>query len=96
MAKSVSSIVDAPVSETRAIDHIRNRKRAYQQTFIQNMASEIVMEDLARFCRAGKSTFDPDPRVHALLEGRREVWQRIAQHLNLTEEELYSIFVRGK
>lgn len=95
MAKSVSSVVEAP-TQARAIDLIRNRKRAYQETFIKDMASEIVMEDLARFCRAGKSTFDPDPRVHALLEGRKEVWLRIANHLNLTEEELYTIFVRGK
>lgn len=78
------------------MDVLRNRKRAYQQVFIQNIASESVLADLARFCRAGKSTFDPDPRVHALIEGRREVWQRIADHLNCTEDELYNIFVRGK
>lgn len=95
MAKSVSSIVEAETSP-RAMDVIRNRKRAYQQVFIQNIASESVIADLARFCRASKSTFDPDPRVHALLEGRREVFQRIADHLNCTEDELYTIFVRGK
>lgn len=95
MAKSVSSVVEAE-EQPRVMDVLRNRKRAYQQVFIQNIASESVLADLARFCRAGKSTFDPDPRVHALIEGRREVWQRIADHLNCTEDELYNIFVRGK
>lgn len=94
MAKTVSS--NESTETLRAIDYIRNRKRAYQQTFIKDMASEVVMADLAQFCRANKSTFDADPRVHALLEGRKEVWLRIAQHLNLTEDELYTIFVRGK
>ncbi len=94
MAKTVSSNPDAPLE--RLIDVLRNRKRAYLDTFKQDLASEAVLTDLAQFCRAGKSTFDPDPRVHALLEGRKEVWLRIANHMNLTEDELYNIFVRGK
>ena len=78
------------------MDLLRHRKQAYTKTFEKNLAVETVLADLANFCRAGKSTFDPDPRVHALLEGRKEVWLRIANHLNLTEAELYDVFVRGK
>ena len=34
----------------------------------------------------------PDARVHAVAEGRREVWLRIAQHLNLSEENLWRAY----
>lgn len=96
MAKNISSVIDTPKIENRAIDLIRNRKQAYLQTFKQNLATETVISDLAQFCRGSKSTFDPDPRIHALLEGRREVWLRIADHLNMTEDELFNKYVRGK
>ena len=96
MVKAISSTNNDTPETVRPIDIIRNRKRAYHQTFPKNLSTEAVLADLAQFCRGGKSTFDPDPRVHALLEGRREVWLRIADHLNMTEEELYNKFVRGK
>lgn len=51
-------------------------------------AQKIVLADLKRFCRADQPCFDPDPRVHALLEGRREVWLRIASALALTDDEI--------
>lgn len=48
--------------------------------------------DLARFCRADQSTFHADARVHAVLEGRREVWLRIQEHLRLSDEELFTLY----
>lgn len=51
-----------------------------------------VLKDLAEFCRARKSTFHPDARVHAPMEGRREVWLRIEDQLNLTEDQLASLY----
>jgi hypothetical protein len=51
-----------------------------------------VLNDLAAFCRANKSTFHEDPRAHAVLEGRREVWLRIQQHLQLDEDALWKIY----
>lgn len=50
-----------------------------------------VLKDLAKFCRAHKSTFHADPRIHAVLEGRREVWLKIEQMLNLSPDELYEL-----
>ena len=67
------------------------RKRAYITTFC-NPIGEQVLEDLSRFCRANKSTFHPDPHMAAKLDGRREVWLRIQQHLNLPEETLWKIY----
>ena len=72
-------------------DFLRARQRAYQQTF-SGPVQETVLQDLAKFCRATESTFHADPRVHAILEGRREVWLRIQQHLGLTEQELFRRF----
>jgi hypothetical protein len=78
-----------------AVDQIRNllriRKSSYVQTFGGHGAANLVLKDLARFCRANQSTFHADPRVHAVLEGRREVFLRIVQHLNLSAEELMQL-----
>lgn len=49
---------------------------------------DIVMADLAKFCRANESTFHTDPRAHALMEGRREVWLRIQEFLTMNADEL--------
>jgi hypothetical protein len=69
------------------------RKQAYQQTFnMENRFNCEVLADLAKFCRADKSCFHPDQRVHAVLEGRREVFLRIYQHLNLSDDELLKIY----
>lgn len=75
----------------QTFDFIRRRKRDYQLCFKQPAGQEVLI-DLARFCRASETCFDADPRKHAVLEGRREVWLRIANHLNLSSEQLYSIF----
>lgn len=85
-------------NQQRALDMIRLRKQSYANVFKTEDArfSRIVLEDLARFCRAERSAYDPDPRTHALLEGRREVWLRIADHLGLSDSELYEKFVGGK
>lgn len=72
---------------------ISQRRRAYRYVFAnENQFSKDVLADLARFCRADRSCFNPDSRVHAVLEGRREVWLRITQHLNLSEEELLRLY----
>ena len=75
--------------------YIRNRATAYKLTF-QPMqpANVIVMEDLAKFCRAFESCVIPgDHDRTLLLEGRREVWLRIAQHLNLSDDTLYALYM---
>jgi 5-hydroxyisourate hydrolase-like protein (transthyretin family) len=69
---------------------LTTRKQAYLQTF-KGIPAEKVLADLARFCRANESTFNPDPRLAANLDGRREVWLRIQQHLNMTDDELYKL-----
>jgi len=67
------------------------RKHNYQSAFA-GVGGEAVLADLARFCRADESTFNTDPRISALMEGRREVWLRITKHLNLSPNELARYF----
>lgn len=80
----MTGVIDA------AWNFLRNRKRSYLHTF-RTPAGEEVLRDLLKFCRANETTFHPDARVSAGLEGRREVWLRIQNHLNLSSEELYAL-----
>lgn len=75
----------------KAVAYLQRRRRAYITSFAGPVGA-LVLADLARFCRANESTFHPDERPHLLLEGRREVWLRIQQHLNLTDNELAAIY----
>lgn len=80
---------------------LSRRRMAYVRVFLLQdksvapMATE-VLRDLAKFCRADKSCFHKDPRAHAVLEGRREVWLRIQQHLQLTDEQLWALYDTGQ
>lgn len=67
-------------------DHLRGRKAAYQRI------PRPALEDLAFFCRANETTFHENERAQAMLEGRRQVWLRIQQHLNLSSEELMALY----
>ena len=67
------------------------RQRAYQTTFGAPVAV-TVLEDLAKFCRANESTYHESRDIAARLDGRREVWLRIANHLHLSPEQLWKIY----
>lgn len=69
---------------------LRTKRAAYIDTF-RGPQAERVLKDLARFCRASTSTFDPDARTHAFREGRREVWLRIQTMLNLPESRVQEL-----
>jgi hypothetical protein len=72
---------------------LRNRRMAYLRIFNpESRDAQVVLADLATFCRAGKTTFEPDERLTAVLEGRRQVWLRINQHLKLDEETLWRLY----
>lgn len=74
----------------KARQFIAGRQYAYKKTF-QGPLGEDVLRDLAQFCRANESTFHADARLHAVAEGRREVWLRIAHHLNLSPADLWRL-----
>lgn len=77
----------------RAKRYLTGRASAYRRVFVKDgIDVEIVLADLAKFSRANDSTGHQDPYIAARLDGRREVWLRIQHHLNLSTEELWSIY----
>ena len=77
----------------KAQEWLRSRQLAYQRVFLgHGFDTDIVLQDLAKFCRAHESTFHVEPSISDRLDGRREVWLRIAHHLHLTDEQLWSIY----
>lgn len=68
------------------------KKRHYQLVFQKTNPSDmVVLVDLFKFCRMGESTFHPDARIAAQLDGRREVALHIAKYLNLSVEQIVQL-----
>ncbi len=78
----------------KTLDFLRNRKKAYMLTF-GTPAGEEVLRDLIKFCRGAETCYHDDPRKHAVLEGRREVFLRISRHLHLNSEQLFTLYSGG-
>lgn len=82
---------------------ISGRRLAYRRLLLgddqrPNADAEIVLKDLARFCRAHRSTavFSQirgtlDPLASARADGRREVFLRIVEHLHLDDRFLTNL-----
>lgn len=79
--------------------HIRwwNLREAYRAVFRRNATpqqTKTVIDDLAEFCRASESCIvigrdgHIDTHATAVCEGRREVFLRIQQTLNLSDDAL--------
>lgn len=67
------------------------RRAAYRIVF--NAAHSIVLRDMAVFCRAFETCVVPGDRDRSLiLEGRREYWLRVMDHLNLSVDQQYRIY----
>jgi len=79
----------------RVINLLHRRRNAYRMVFT-NVDGDMVLKDLAVFCRANESCFHPDERVNAVMEGRREVWLRIQHHLKLTDDQLMQLYANTR
>lgn len=76
----------------KALSALQQRQRAYQLAFSQP-AGMAVLTDLTKFCRAVESCVIPGDRDKTLiLEGRREVFLRMTEHLHLSIEQLYALY----
>lgn len=75
----------------KARDFLHGRAQDYRTVFASPVGQR-VLADLAKFCRANESTFHADARLHAVAEGRREVWLRIQRNLELTDEQLWGLY----
>jgi hypothetical protein len=81
---------------------IRKRRYSYRRLFLGdnglNADGQMVLADLAKFCRANASTAvvspisrSVDPIATAMAEGRREVWLRIMGHLHLEDRVVLNL-----
>ena len=72
---------------------LRRRALSYQRVFLgHGVDTDVVLADLAKFCRASASTYHADPRLSDVLTGRRETFLRIAHFLKLTDDQLWSLY----
>lgn len=73
---------------------LADRQRAYMLAFGE-VAGKAVLADLAVFCRATETCVVPGDRDRTyVLEGRREVYLRIRDHLDATVEQLLEKYTR--
>lgn len=84
----------AAIIQEDALRIFTDRKRAYQLTFGSD-AGRAVLIDLEPFCRAKETCVVPGDRDKTyVLEGRRETFLRIRDHLDLTVEQLIEKYTR--
>jgi hypothetical protein len=75
----------------------RTLREAYRKVFL-HYAGQAVLADLATFCRAHETCVvarrgqPVDIQRSLVLEGRREVWIRLQDHLNLNDSQLHAIY----
>lgn len=73
---------------------LADRQRAYMLLF-KTPAGEAILADLAVFCRANETCVVPGDRDRTyVLEGRREVFLRIKDHLDLAIDQLTERYIR--
>jgi hypothetical protein len=85
-------MIEAPESKLK--EHLEKLQQAYAIVFDdRSPMAQLVMEDLAKFCRANETCFHADPRIHAVAEGRRETFLRIKQYSTLNFKALYAQIV---
>lgn len=95
-------MIDDPIirrSQAAVLNLLRNltvlRARSYRHVFMADGAisrdAEIVLADLRDLAFGNSTTFHADPYIAARRAGRREVWLRIVQHLNLDEERVQKL-----
>ena len=81
---------------------LRRRRYSYRRLFLGedglNADGQVVLADLAKFCRANSSTAivspvsrSVDPIAMAMAEGRREVWLRLTAHLHIGVRVVFNL-----
>jgi hypothetical protein len=83
---------DEAVSEAQSL--LRSRREAYVRVFSDRAVAgdgALVLADLKKFCRGNQTPWHSDPRIHALLTGRFEVFTRINQHMTLNFDDLWTL-----
>lgn len=64
--------------------------RSYREIF-RSEAGKRVLRDLAKVCHAASTTFDENPSEQARKEGKRQIWLRIQNMINLSDDEITAL-----
>jgi hypothetical protein len=86
----------------KLLQRLQRRKYAYRRLFLgddgPSADGQIILTDLAKFCKATQSTVvvspisrQVDPIASAMAEGRREVWLRIMAHLHIEDRVIFNL-----
>ena len=75
-----------------ALQKLGFRQRAYQSAFGEGSPGHMVMVDLALYCKAFKTDDVQEPNTLMRMQGRRDVFFRIFDHLKLTPNELEAVY----
>lgn len=75
------------------VENLKNRSLSYKNCFdLSKLEARAVLTDLALFCRMFTTTREPNQKEDpAVLEGRRQVFLRIQEHLQFDQQQLYQL-----
>lgn len=80
------------------LDFMRRLFGRTQKSYVMSIGSPAgkdALADLARFCYACEPVWHSDPNVRIALEGRREVWLHIQKNLQLSEQQVWELYIQG-
>jgi len=66
------------------------RKQTDYRLALGDESGKVVLADLRTFCNPTRTNFSTDPLEMARMEGRREVFLRIANFMNVDFDEYYN------
>jgi len=66
---------------------VKNAYRSLKET----RAGLVILRDLAKTCNAASTTFDKDPHKQSFNAGKRQVWLRIQNMINVPDDELWKM-----
>jgi hypothetical protein len=89
--------------KARTLTFLEERKRSYlwgvralTQKLRPTPDADMMLADLARFCRATEDTLGTTTEGTYILIGRRQVFLRLTQHLNLTPAQLFDLYAKHR
>ena len=83
------------MSPDEALKYFSEWKAAYQAVFGENARKSPAFIDLAKFCHARETCVVVGDRDQSLvMEGRRQVYLRLMNFVELTPEELVALYTR--
>lgn len=87
-------------SDEKVKTYVARRANAYKAVFKAGKRSQadidIVLTDLAAFCRSEETRYHPDRTLSDMLEGRAEVFYRIRNYVRLSADTLYLMLTDAK